>query len=293
VRLGAALVPIDRAISSADVRSYYSETAFDYGALWYNSANLAMHFGYQSSPSMAHSESLGNSNRVLADLAKVKPGDRVLDAGCGIGGSALWLASQRAACVIGIALGTDQIRCANQETKRRSLSAAARFLVADFTAIPFSANTFDVVWAQESLCHTKDKTEFVQEAARVLKPNGRLIVADGMLKRSHVSDREWTLLRQWYDGWKLAGLWTAAQHANAVKAAGFSVVSIQDVTAKTMASHRRLYQRANGMLPLCKLLSLGGLRNSMQTGNAIAALRQYEALRKDCWFYGILLAHKA
>jgi tocopherol O-methyltransferase len=286
------MVSTSRKITNDEIRSYYAQTAFDYQATWLNSLNLAMHFGYQDDKSTSHSESLTNSNKVLADLAQVRPGDRVLDAGCGLGGTSLWLATERHARVVGIALGTDQVGLARCVARRRSSSTTARFLVADFSALPFPAKSFDVVWAQESLCHANDKSRFFHEAARVLMPNGRVVVADFMLKRLSVSGADRALLGEWYDGWKLPGLWTAAQHANAASAAGLCDVSIQDVTANTRPSHRRLYERARRAFPLAILLSLTGHRNSVQDGNVIAAVRQYETLRNDCWFYGFLLAHK-
>ncbi|SRR5258706_7591731 len=285
-------MPTGQKVSNDEIRAYYAETGFDYRALWLNDRNRALHFGYQTDASTTHSESLANSNRILADLAGIRRGDRVLDAGCGLGGTSLWLASERSARTVGIALGADQVRSADAEARRRSLSASARFLVADFTALPFPKNSFDVVWAQESLCHGNDKGKFFHEAARVLAPNGRVVVADFMLKRPKVSRTDRALLVEWYDGWRMPGLWTAAQHAGAASAAGLMDVSIRDVTANTRASHRRLYERARRTLPIAKLLSATGLRNFVQDGNVIAALRQYQTLRNDCWFYGLLLARK-
>src|SRR5262249_19187690 len=160
--------------------------------------------------------------RILADLANIVPGSRVLDAGCGLGGTSLWLAEKRKVEVVGIAIGDDQIRFATKEANRRAITGSARFLVADFNAMPFPGHSFDVVWAQESLCHSKDKAVFFREAARVLRPDGCIVLADGMLKRTNVTDAERNLLIQWFDGWKLSSLWTATELANAARAAGFS-----------------------------------------------------------------------
>jgi len=287
------LIPASRNFSNRDISRYYSETTSDYSTLWFDRVNLAMHFGYQADASMTHAQGLENSNRVLADLADIHPGSRVLDAGCGLGGTSLWLAAKRSAQIVGIGIGEDQIRFANEEANRRSLAGAAKFLVADFNAMPFKEHSFDVVWAQESLCHAKDKARFFKEAARVLTPDGCIIVADGMLKRTNVTDAERHLLLQWFDGWKLSSLWTATELADAAREAEFSVISVEDVTANTVLSHRRLYLRACGMFPLAMLMRIVGLRNSVQTGNAFAALRQYQALKRGCWFYGILVARKS
>jgi tocopherol O-methyltransferase len=275
-----------------DIRSYYTQTHLDYRAVWLDGANLAMHFGYHNDDGMGHSASLTNSNKVLADIAQVEPGHRVLDAGCGVGGTSLWLARERRAQVVGITLGADQVGAARREAMRRGSSTTAQFLVADFTALPFPQASFDIVWAQESLCHANDKAKFFQEASRVLRRCGRVVVADFMLKRRSLSTSDRALLAEWYSGWKLPGLWTAAEHVNAVTSAGLSDVSIQDVTANMLPSHRRLYGRARRARPLATLLTLAGLRNSIQQGNLTAALRQYETLASDCWFYAFLVAYK-
>jgi tocopherol O-methyltransferase len=281
-----------RKVTNHDIRSYYTHAAIDYWAAWLNRRNLAMHFGYQEDNAMGHSASLTNATEVLADIAEVSTGDRVLDAGCGLGGTSMWLARRRRARVTGIALGADQVGSARDEAVRRAVSHGTQFLVADFTVLPFVEKTFDVVWAQESLCHAADKAAFFGEAARVLASNGRLVIADFMLTRRSISGPDQKLLDEWFDGWKLPDLWTAGQHANAAHAAGLSDIRIQDVTRCTLPSHRRLYQRARRALPLALLLRLIGVRDRLQNGNFVGALRQYETLRKDCWFYGIMSARK-
>ena len=280
-------------VTNDDIRSYYTHSAFDYRVAWMNGQNLAMHFGYQEDNTTGHSASLMNATEVIADIAQVREGDRVLDAGCGLGGGSLWLAKNRAARVIGIALGADQVKIARAEARRRSVSRRPQFLVADFTNLPFCERRFDVVWAQESLCHAMDKFAFFSEAARVLTSGGRLVVADFMLRRRLTNGSEQKLIEEWFDGWKLPGLWTAGEHANAAHAAGFSDVHIRDVTRYTLPSHRRLYQRARRAMPLAALLRLAGFRNRILNGNFVAALRQYQTLRKDCWFYGILSARRS
>jgi cyclopropane fatty-acyl-phospholipid synthase-like methyltransferase len=281
-----------RKVTNRDIRSYYTHAAIDYWAAWLNGRNLAMHFGYQEDNTMGHSASLTNATGVLADIADVSAGDRVLDAGCGLGGTGMWLASRRRARVTGIALGADQVGSARDEAVRRAVSHRTQFLVADFTVLPFVEKSFDVVWAQESLCHATEKEAFFAEAARVLASNGRLVIADFMLRRRSISGPDQKLLDEWLDGWKLPDLWTAGQHANAAHAARLSDIRIQDVTRCTLPSHRRLYQRARRALPLALLLRLTGVRDRLQNGNFVGALRQYETLRKDCWFYGIMSARK-
>lgn len=275
-----------------EVSDYYYQTWIDYFLAWRNSNNLALHFGYQDGARLSHSQSLSHANKVLADTIGIRPGERVLDAGCGLGGSSFWLATHRSVTTTGIALGFDQVASAEREARHLCLSERCRFLVADFQCLPFADAYFHVVWAQESLCHSFAKSDFFKEAYRVLQPGGRIVIADFFLRSQTISPSNRAVLREWLDGWKIPSLWTAAEHCKAAACSGFSRVSVQDVTTHTFRSHRRLYKMAILALPIAVILKRVGMRTSIQHGNVIAALRQYQALRSNTWFYAILSAHK-
>ena len=81
---------------------YYDRSWFDYSVVWLNKKNLAVHFGFYDENHTSHNAALENLNRVLAKAAEVKAGEYVLDAGCGVAGSAIWLAENNQAHVVGI-----------------------------------------------------------------------------------------------------------------------------------------------------------------------------------------------
>src|SRR5439155_14864192 len=95
--VGAALIGQGKARFRPDVVAYYEETWLDFRVLWMTLGNPAIHFGYWDEGTRRHGQSLDNMNRVMADIACVSQGDRVLDAGCGVGGAAFWLAQNRGA----------------------------------------------------------------------------------------------------------------------------------------------------------------------------------------------------
>ena len=102
---------------------------------------------------------------------------KIIDIGCGIGGSSLYLAEKLQAEVVGITLSPVQANRAQERAVAAGLKDRATFKVANALAIPYADNTFDVVWTLESGEHMPDKTKFLQECYRVLKPGGRLIFA--------------------------------------------------------------------------------------------------------------------
>ncbi len=109
--------------------------------------------------------------------AKVNQVENIIDVGCGIGRSTLYLAEKFTAQATGISLSPVQISRATQRAKEADLSDKVRFLCANALEMPFPDNTFDLVWSLESGEHMPNKTKFLAECYRVLQPGGKLIMA--------------------------------------------------------------------------------------------------------------------
>ncbi len=101
----------------------------------------------------------------------------IIDVGCGIGGSSLYLAEKFNANVTGITLSPVQAARATIRAKEKGLEEQVQFEVADALQMPFPDNHFDLVWSLESGEHMPDKTQFLAECYRVLRPGGNLILA--------------------------------------------------------------------------------------------------------------------
>jgi cyclopropane fatty-acyl-phospholipid synthase-like methyltransferase len=217
----------------------------------------------------------------------------VLDAGCGVGGSSVWLAQARGANVVGITPVASQVARARSFAAARTLGDQVAFEQADYTSAPFPDASFDVVWALESLCHALDKAAFYREAARLLRPGGRLVIAEYIRAARPLSAQGERMLHQWLDGWAIPDLDTRAEHVAHAAAAGLADMRIDDITAHTRPSLRRLYQLTRWSYPLAVTGRAVGIRSAIQHGNVIGSLRQYQALDRELWFYGILSATKA
>uniref|UniRef100_A0A7S2ARH3 Methyltransferase domain-containing protein n=1 Tax=Pycnococcus provasolii TaxID=41880 RepID=A0A7S2ARH3_9CHLO len=109
------------------------------------------------------------------DTSNVKT---VLDVGCGIGGTSRYLAKKLLpnATVTGITISEKQVERATQLAKEQDVPNA-KFELMDALNMEYPDNSFDMVWACESGEHMPDKTKYVNEMIRVLKPGGRLIIA--------------------------------------------------------------------------------------------------------------------
>lgn len=114
--------PLDHADHVRKLISYFEDAHRDYRRWWITSTALAMHFGFYDQDTSNHAEALLNMNRVLAMRAELHSSDRVLDAGCGVGGSAIWLARELGVRVVGINVVPGDIDRARRYARRRKVA---------------------------------------------------------------------------------------------------------------------------------------------------------------------------
>jgi len=107
------------------------------------------------------------------DAVQVKPEEYVLDAGCGSGLTACYLAKTVGCKIMGIDINPQMIEKARQRAEKEGVSHLVEFNVSDVYELPFKDNQFDVVIA-ESIAVFLDKVKVYQEFYRVLKPEGRV-----------------------------------------------------------------------------------------------------------------------
>ena len=274
------------------VRAYYDSTWFDYRALWLNTSNRAIHFGWWGPGIRTHAQSLVAMNQLMGEAARVRPGDVVLDAGCGVGGTAMWLAEERGASVVGITPVAGQVERARRYADERGLGERARFEEGDFRDVPLPDASVDVVWFQESLVHTAEKERVFREAARVLRPGGRLVVAEYLRVGRPLEPRQEHLLDVWCRGWAMGDLASGFELVAAAERAGLAGVGLRDLTAEMRRSLRRLFAMTTVLFPVALGLHLTGARDDAAHGNVAGARAQWKALRRGAWFYGLLTADK-
>jgi tocopherol O-methyltransferase len=102
---------------------------------------------------------------------------KILDVGCGIGGSTLYLAEKFQAEATGITLSPVQANRATERAQNAQLGQQVNFQVANALEMPFEDDSFDLLWSLESGEHMPNKQQFLRECYRVLKPGGLFLMA--------------------------------------------------------------------------------------------------------------------
>ncbi|MBK8554301.1 MAG: methyltransferase domain-containing protein [Lewinellaceae bacterium] len=271
-----------------DIRSYYRHTRWDYRRVWAG-PNRAVHFGYYDAFAHKHLDALDNMNRVMAEMVGISSADHVLDAGCGMGNSCFWLAQKRGARVTGVSIVPEQIVDCEQRLLQVGTPGVA-FQCADYLQLPFADGQFDVVWACESLCHAPNKLLFYQEAYRVLRPGGRLIIAEYLRSARPLEQAMEQQLQRWLAPWAIPDIDREEEHRQHAKKSGFSSFTVQDVTPQVQVSLRNLHQICRQWLPIGKILRFLHIINDIRLNNVRASIAQYEALQVGAWQDGMMLA---
>ena len=136
-------------------------------------------------------------------LDQLPRGSRLLDVGCGIGGSARMLAADYGFDVLGISISPASIARAQALTPE-ALAPHCRFAVMDALNLELAAGSFDAVWSVEACPHMADKQRYADELLRVLRPGGRLAVADWNRRdpaQGAMTRLERWVMRQLLDNW--------------------------------------------------------------------------------------------
>ena len=279
-------------ITHRQIVDYYDSCNIDYKLIWNLDRSYAMHFGYWDEKVKNFSQSLERENEILAEMAKIKGSDVVLDAGCGVGGSSIFLAKKFGCKVVGITLSKKQAEQAIRNAERNGVESNTEFLVMDFENMTFPDKTFDVVWTIESICHASNKKKFIEGVNRILKPNGRLIIAESFAVKKDYEDKEKGIMQKWLSGWGINFLETVENFKKYLANTGFQKISFLDITDYIMPSSKRLYKYSLPVMFFGKIAEFLKIRTKTQTGNIVAALYQHKALLKKLWEYGIFYAEK-
>jgi tocopherol O-methyltransferase len=227
----------------------------------------------------------------VAAAAGIQPGLKVLDAGCGVGGPSIFLASQ--GCMVeGITLSAKQVATCTAHAKRLGVEKQVHFSQQNYLDTSFPDATFDVVWAIESVCYAWDKADFTREAFRVLKPGGRLVVADFFSTPVKPGSSDDLLMKKWTDAWAIKSYATIDEFQDALSKVGFQSIRDQNITQNVTPSIRRLYMSFFPGIVTTTVAEWIGARNRIQTKNTWSTYYQYQAFKKHLWEYHIFSAQK-
>lgn len=221
------------AASTAAIRRYYEQNTRLFLSFGQPPTDT-LHRALWTAETRTHAQALNTSNELLlaeARAASRPAGLRLADLGCGVGGSLFYLLARLgpAAQGVGCTLSPIQARLAARRRAQLGLPNPCGFVEADFQQAPLPAG-FDLVYSVEAFVHAPEPARYLAEAARLLRPGGRLALVDDFMAGPPPSPAARRWLAAYQRGWHVPDLQTPAAVQTLAAAAGLRPVTDRDLT---------------------------------------------------------------
>jgi len=204
-----------------ETQAYYDGAANEiYKDIWGEN----IHIGLFANSEESLRDAMKRSNERMAEGVGLGPQHYVLDVGCGYGALARFLAQTHGCTVLATNISDKELDWGRELTAEAGLQDKVQFEWADFHELPYKDGTFDFYWSQEAFLHAADKNKVLSEAYRVLKPGGKLVFTDLLVRHgTPQADRE-----KIYDRVKSPDMWDAPDYQDALKKVGFTIEQHED-----------------------------------------------------------------
>jgi ubiquinone/menaquinone biosynthesis C-methylase UbiE len=210
------------------------------------------------------------ATRELASQMNLRPGLRLLDVGCGIGGPARYFAAERGCQVTGIDLTEEFVEVAKRLTKMLKLEGLVQFRKASALNLPFESETFD----RASMIHVgmnlADKAGVFREVRRTLKSDGLFAVFDIV----RTADGPICYPVPWASDEETSFVADLKTYHDALESAGFRVDQVGSQKASAVeATQRAVARMAQDGPPVLGLQLLMGEKTQPMVANVLAMMR--------------------
>ncbi|MDE0154291.1 MAG: methyltransferase domain-containing protein [Gammaproteobacteria bacterium] len=188
---------------------------------------------------MKYSEGLARALERMIEVivapAEIDERHHVVDAGCGVGGTAIYLARMHGCRVTGINLSRVQLELADKKALDADLDDRVRFEYADCSRyLPFTDASVDVVVNMESARHYSDRRRFLSEVYRILKPGGKIVATDWMCRDGLKANQYDIFIRPLCKAWLLHDLESQFTYTRLLHEAGLEVIEFEGFGGKVL-----------------------------------------------------------
>ncbi|XP_042434714.1 24-methylenesterol C-methyltransferase 2-like [Zingiber officinale] len=208
------------------IETYYDLVTDIYEWGW----GQSFHFS-PSLPGRSHREATRIYEKRVADAIAARPGQRILDVGCGVGGPMRTIAAHSGAGIVGITISEYQVSRAREHNRRAGLDGRCEVVRGNYLEMPFPESSFDGAYCVQAACHARRLEDVYREVFRVLKPGALFVTDDWVTTALYRPDdpRHVEAIRGTERGGALATLRAQHELAATARQVGFEVLEERDL----------------------------------------------------------------
>jgi len=260
---------------------HYDELSPFYRDIW----GVHIHHGYWKNGTETKEEAQEQLIRELIARANITSGCRILDVGCGLGGSAIFLSKFLGAHVTGITISPVQVEIGNALARQQGVDV--QLVQMDAEALDMEGR-FDVVWSVEAISHLSNKRDCLRSIARLLERGGRLVIADWFRSPTATAAQERQFLEPIERTMLVPKLEAPRTYIDYISQTGLTVTSFEDLSAHVL----KTWDLAIEMIRKPELWKFAALRGK----DFVSFLEGFTAMRAGyesrTLVYGALIGQK-
>lgn len=277
--------------TNQDIENYYDQTEVHYRMFWKLNKSKGLHYGIWDKLTKTLQDSIINTNFLLMKFGEIKSSDSVLDCGCGIGGSAIFLSKKLGCKVTGVTLSAKQVATATKLAIENSVDNLVSFHQLNYLETGFANSSFDIIWAIESFGSSQNKRLFFEEMERILKPGGKILFADTFKPYSYDIRNEIDI-QVMLNGWAISDILSIEELTILANEHNFEIPKINDVTKDIKKSVDRIYWASLIGMIGTKLYNLFKKASYFSRIHYTTGIAQKKAYENGKWGYYLVSVEK-
>lgn len=217
----------DGKVIASKIAKFWDTISSGWNEIW----GPHIHHGYyENNELIAPVEAQVRLIEKISALMKIRKGQKILDAGCGLGGSSIFLAENFGADVSGITLSRIQAEMAARKAVDANVKNVSFRVENALQMKSFKNEIFDLVWSLESCEQFFDKAQFIRQAERTLKKNGKLMLATWCSSKDVYSGRDAKAYKRLCLAFDLPYMPSRDYYSKTLKASGLQIEKALDWT---------------------------------------------------------------
>jgi cyclopropane fatty-acyl-phospholipid synthase-like methyltransferase len=270
------------------LRQIYDQAYFAYLYFWGGKKSGFINYGYWNDdinrPSNAHFLLFHK----LFQLLKSDSPKSILDLGCGFGGASFHLAKITKAKITGITHSKKQIKICQQRCF--DFKDRVNFIENDYhTFLNTTDQSFDLIWAVESIYHEKDKKLILEKLKNKLNPGRQLLVVDYYLNPNKGNTED---LQTWFEGYHIGEILTSSTFEKYCSELKFKTKHQLDWSIPILEGSRRIARLGKLSFPILSIFNKINLMSHDFLKGTKASIAQYDLIQRHAWSYKIYVLEK-